>query len=57
MLYAGIIKRVKNNIELSANLHLDLWTLLREDFPDTNKLFELGKEICFLEYKIEASLR
>ena len=57
LLYAGIIKRVRNNIEQSAFLHLEFWTLLREDSPDSNKLFIIGKEICMIENKIEQALK
>lgn len=51
------MKKVRNNIELSAMVHLDLWSQLREDLPDTNKIFTLGVEICQIENKIQQGLR
>ncbi len=51
------MKRTLAYLSRSAEKHQSLWSLLREDKPDSRRLFQEGQVILSLEEDIEASLR
>jgi len=43
--YESSFRQFQENIFKSARLHLDFWTLLKDDKPDMSKLNDVGSKI------------